>query len=147
MLRKLFHDHYCLDGHLGIDNWYFTLFEQYETNKQLKEKETFQQHWLKFFKTFYLYQHTPIYESQTFNYEGILAQFQFYQLFNYQFIQVCVFQIFAQALLLRFIVCFITQKYCYLLLSLLIIITIIFTIIYIITVLIVKYIMHQPSLL
>ena len=28
--QKRFHDHYCLDGHLGIDDWDFTLFEQYE---------------------------------------------------------------------------------------------------------------------
>ena len=29
--QKLFHDHYCLDGSLGIDDWDFTLFEQCET--------------------------------------------------------------------------------------------------------------------
>ena len=45
-----FHDHYCLDDHLGIDDWDFTLFEQCETHKQLKERETFWQHRL---KTFY----------------------------------------------------------------------------------------------
>ena len=28
MPRKRFHDHYCLDDHLGIDDWDFTLFEQ-----------------------------------------------------------------------------------------------------------------------
>ena len=27
---KRFYDHYCLDGHLGIDDWNFTLFEQCE---------------------------------------------------------------------------------------------------------------------
>ena len=48
--QKRFHDHYCLDGHLGIDDWDFTLFEQCETYKQLKERETFWQHRL---KTFY----------------------------------------------------------------------------------------------
>ena len=48
--QKLFHDHYCLDGHLGIDDWNFTLFEQFETHKQLKEREIFWQHRL---KTFY----------------------------------------------------------------------------------------------
>ena len=37
--QKRFHDHYCLDGHLGIDDWDFTLFEQCETHKQLKERE------------------------------------------------------------------------------------------------------------
>ena len=45
--QKRFHDHYCLDGHLGIDDWDFTLFEQCETHKQLKERETFWQHRLK----------------------------------------------------------------------------------------------------
>ena len=42
--QKRFHDHYCRDGHLGIDDWDFTLFEQCETHKQLKERETFWQH-------------------------------------------------------------------------------------------------------
>ena len=31
--QKLFHNHYCLDGHLGIDDWDFTLFQQCETQK------------------------------------------------------------------------------------------------------------------
>ena len=39
-----------LDGHLGINDWDFILFEQCETHKQLKERETFWQHRL---KTFY----------------------------------------------------------------------------------------------
>ena len=39
--QKLFHDHYCLDGHLGIDDWDFTLFKQYEAHKQLKDRENF----------------------------------------------------------------------------------------------------------
>ena len=30
--QKRFYDHYCLDGHLGIDDWDFTLFEQCETH-------------------------------------------------------------------------------------------------------------------
>ena len=38
--QKIFHDHYCLDGHLRIDDWGFTLFEQCETHKQLKERES-----------------------------------------------------------------------------------------------------------
>ena len=50
------------------------------------------------------------------------------------------FKILGQTLLLWFIVCFFTLKYCYLLLSLFISITIIFTIISIITVTIIKYI-------
>ena len=48
--QKFFHDHYCLDAHLGTDDWDFTIFEQCETHKQLKERETFWQHQL---KTFY----------------------------------------------------------------------------------------------
>ena len=47
--QKRFHDHYCLDDHLEIDDWDFTLFEQCETHKQLKERETFWQHRLKTF--------------------------------------------------------------------------------------------------
>ena len=94
MPQKRFHDHYFLDGHLGIDDWDFTLFEKCETHKLLKERETFWQHRLKTFcplglnekeDTIYILAY-PIYESQTINYEGILAQFKFYQLFNYQFI-------------------------------------------------------------
>ena len=50
------------------------------------------------------------------------------------------FRVLGQALLLWYIVCFLTLKYCYLLLSLFISITIIFTIISIITVTIIKYI-------
>ena len=38
MLQKLFHDHYCLDGHLEIDDWDSTLLEECETYKQLKER-------------------------------------------------------------------------------------------------------------
>ena len=48
--QKLFHNHYCLDGHLGIDDWDFTLFQRCETQKQLKETETFWQHPLKTFQ-------------------------------------------------------------------------------------------------
>ena len=47
--QKHFYDHYCLDGHSGIDDWDFTLLEQCEIHKQLKEKETFWQHRLKIF--------------------------------------------------------------------------------------------------
>ena len=47
--QKPFHGHYCLDGHLGIDDWDFTLFEQCKTHKQLKDRETFWQHRLKKF--------------------------------------------------------------------------------------------------
>ena len=41
---KLFHTHYCLDGHSGTEDWDFVIFEQCETHVQLKEKETFWQH-------------------------------------------------------------------------------------------------------
>ena len=37
--KKLFHNYLCLGGHLGFDDWNFTLFEQFETHKQLKERE------------------------------------------------------------------------------------------------------------
>ena len=41
MAQKIFEDHYYLDTRLGIDNWDFTLFQQCQTHKQLKERETF----------------------------------------------------------------------------------------------------------
>ena len=47
---KLSHTHYCLDGHSGIEDWDFVIFEQCETHAQLKKRETFWQHRL---KTFY----------------------------------------------------------------------------------------------
>ena len=49
--EKLSHNHYCMDGHLGIDDWDFTIFEQRETHKEMKERESSWQRWL---KTFYL---------------------------------------------------------------------------------------------
>ena len=48
--QKLFHAHYFLDDHSGIDDWNFVVFEQFETHEELKERETFWQHRL---KTFY----------------------------------------------------------------------------------------------
>ena len=48
--QKLFHIHYCLDGHSAIEDWDFVNFEQCETHAQLKEREAFWQHRL---KTFY----------------------------------------------------------------------------------------------
>ena len=42
--QKRFYDRYCLDGHSGIDDWDFSLLEQCETHKQLKEREIFWQH-------------------------------------------------------------------------------------------------------
>ena len=48
--QKLFHTHYCLDGHSSIEDWYFVIFEQCKTHAQLKKRETFWQHRL---ETFY----------------------------------------------------------------------------------------------
>ena len=45
--QRRFHAHYCLDGHSGIDDWKFVIFEQCETHEYLKERETFWQHILK----------------------------------------------------------------------------------------------------
>ena len=39
--QKRFHAHCCRDGHSGINDWDFVLFEQCETHEQLKERETF----------------------------------------------------------------------------------------------------------
>ena len=50
--QQRFHEHYGQHSHNGIDDWQFTLIEQCEIYKQLKEKETFWQHK---FKTFYPY--------------------------------------------------------------------------------------------
>ena len=41
--QKLFHTHYCLDSHSGIEDWDFVIFEQCETHALLKERETFWQ--------------------------------------------------------------------------------------------------------
>ena len=46
--QKRFQAHYCLDGYSEIDDWDF-IFEQYQTHKQLKERETFWQHRVKSF--------------------------------------------------------------------------------------------------
>ena len=48
--QKRFHSHHIQDCHRGIDGWEVTLFDECETNKQLKVRETFWQHKL---KTFY----------------------------------------------------------------------------------------------
>ena len=39
--QKRFHAHYCRDGHSGIIDWNFVLFEQCETHEQLKEEKPF----------------------------------------------------------------------------------------------------------
>ena len=40
---------WVLDGHSGIDDWDFVIFEQCQTHEQLKERETFWQRRLKLF--------------------------------------------------------------------------------------------------
>ena len=35
--QKLFHNHYCLDGHTRIEDWDFVIFEQCETHAKLEE--------------------------------------------------------------------------------------------------------------
>ena len=47
--QKLFLTPYCLDGHTGIEDWDFVIFDQCKTHAQLKERETFWQHRLKKF--------------------------------------------------------------------------------------------------
>ena len=39
--QKLFHTHYCLDGHSVIEDWDFVIFEQCEKHARLEERETF----------------------------------------------------------------------------------------------------------
>ena len=39
--QKRFHDHYCLDDHLGIDDWDFNLFEQLRHISNLKRGKPF----------------------------------------------------------------------------------------------------------
>ena len=48
--QTLFHSHYCFNGHRGIEDWDFVIFEQFEKYVQLKEREASWQHRL---KTFY----------------------------------------------------------------------------------------------
>ena len=55
-VTKKFLRNVCLDGHSGIDDWDFVIFEQCETYEQLKERETFWQHRLKTFYPIGLYE-------------------------------------------------------------------------------------------
>ena len=48
--KQRFHEHYGQERHNGIDDWQFTLIEQFETHEWLKQRETFRQHR---YKTFY----------------------------------------------------------------------------------------------
>ena len=47
--QKRFHSHYIQDCHRGIDDGEVTLFEKYETHKQLQQRKMFGQHKLKTF--------------------------------------------------------------------------------------------------
>ena len=139
MLQNLFHNHYCLDDHLGIGDWDFTLFRQCERHKQLKETESFWQHQVKTFyplglteKEEYLHQHTlHMRVRQSVMKEFWLCfsfiNFLIINLFKFVFQFMCMyifvrftFKLLEQAFLLRFSLCFFTQKYCYLFLFLLI---------------------------
>ena len=52
--QQRFHEHYGQRSHNGIDDWQFTLIEQCEIHEQLKERETFWQHRLKTFYSYWL---------------------------------------------------------------------------------------------
>ena len=39
--QKLFHEHYCSNGHEGITNWCVTLIDQVEDKKELRKKELY----------------------------------------------------------------------------------------------------------
>ena len=39
--QKLFHEHYCLEGHQGIENWNVTLIDQVEDLDSLRKKELY----------------------------------------------------------------------------------------------------------
>ena len=74
--QKLFHNCYCLDLHLRVDDWDFTLFEQCEIHKQLKVRNFWQNRLKTFYpsglheKKDYLPLAYPIYEIQTIYYKG-----------------------------------------------------------------------------
>ena len=42
--QKLFHEHYCSEGHQGIENWSVTLIDQVEDLDSLREKKLY---WIK----------------------------------------------------------------------------------------------------
>ena len=52
--QKRFHSHYLQDCHKGINDWEVILFEKCETHKQIKERETFWQHKLKWWEKYLL---------------------------------------------------------------------------------------------
>ena len=39
--QKLFHEHYCSDGHEGIANWCVALINQVEDKKELRKKDLY----------------------------------------------------------------------------------------------------------
>ena len=45
--QRCFLTEYCFVDHSGIDEWNFVIFEQWETHKQLEERETVWQQKLK----------------------------------------------------------------------------------------------------
>ena len=73
--QKRFHSNYIQDCHRGIDDREVTLFEKYETNKQIQQRKTFWQHKLKTFYTLglnekeeYLFQSHTVHKSLAFIY-------------------------------------------------------------------------------
>ena len=48
--QKVFHEHFCSDGHNGIQDWIITLIEQVDDEKFLRQRELFWAHKL---DTFY----------------------------------------------------------------------------------------------
>ena len=46
--QKLFNEHYCQEGHQGIENWSVTLIDQVEDLESIRKKELY---WIKRFNT------------------------------------------------------------------------------------------------
>ena len=44
--QKLFHEHYCSEGHQGIENWSIILIDQVEDLDLLRKKELYWINWL-----------------------------------------------------------------------------------------------------
>ena len=42
--QKVFHEHFCLDDHNGIQDWVITLIEQVDDEKFLRQRELFWAH-------------------------------------------------------------------------------------------------------
>lgn len=63
--QKHFQSHQCPEGHNGVDDWHFNVFEQCETYNYLKEKKIFWKQWGEIScllgvkeKEYYKYKHT-----------------------------------------------------------------------------------------